>query len=258
MGLKIGNIETYGIIYKIENLVNGKVYIGQTTRNNGFDGRYPCKGKDIERVYNYHNNAKKNGHVRNEHLLNSIKKYGFNNFKVNKIFDIAFSLEELNIKEELWIKYYNSTNKKYGYNFRYGGDNYKYSEYSKVKNGTAVVCINNHKLYKSMQEACCDNGINVVQLKRTLKEKRNKNNEDKVLFRIAEELDYDNNYKRCSYCGKLFKIKYNTYKSKNGSRRKRKNNSNNYCTYCKTKNKKLPLGMIRKIKENNKNNMKKK
>lgn len=43
--MKIGNIEAYGIIYKIENLINKKVYIGQTTRNNGFKGRYNAKSK---------------------------------------------------------------------------------------------------------------------------------------------------------------------------------------------------------------------
>ena len=29
----IGSLEVYGIIYKIENLVNGKIYIGQTSQD---------------------------------------------------------------------------------------------------------------------------------------------------------------------------------------------------------------------------------
>lgn len=39
-GIKIGNLEVYGIIYKIENLVNHKVYIGQTTRKDSLKGNY--------------------------------------------------------------------------------------------------------------------------------------------------------------------------------------------------------------------------
>ena len=34
--LNIGNIEVYGIIYKIQNKINQKVYIGQTIKKNGF------------------------------------------------------------------------------------------------------------------------------------------------------------------------------------------------------------------------------
>nr|DAX85667.1 MAG TPA: intron associated endonuclease [Caudoviricetes sp.] len=30
--MKVGNLEVYGIIYKITNKVNGKVYIGQTAQ----------------------------------------------------------------------------------------------------------------------------------------------------------------------------------------------------------------------------------
>lgn len=36
--MKIGNLEVYGVIYKITNKVNNKVYIGQTVL--GFKKRY--------------------------------------------------------------------------------------------------------------------------------------------------------------------------------------------------------------------------
>ena len=106
MGLKIGNLETYGIIYKIENLVNGKVYIGQTTNDNGFNGRY-------------HNDIVKYTH--NKHLKRSFKKYGLDNFEINEMFDIAFSKEELDIKEKCWINIYDSCNLEKGYNNADGG-----------------------------------------------------------------------------------------------------------------------------------------
>lgn len=121
--MKIGNVECYGIIYKIENLVNHKIYIGQTTR--GFKYRYWCKGNGIERVYNYYIKQKSYNYGYNDHLLRSIKKYGFDNFKVDEVFDIAYSEEELNKLEYMYIKIYNLTNTKYGYNNKDGGDNYK-------------------------------------------------------------------------------------------------------------------------------------
>lgn len=107
--MKIGNLEVYGIIYKITNIVNSKVYIGQTI--NGFDNRYAY-------------NIKRNTH--NKHLKSAIHKYGMHNFQINKVFDIAFSKEELDIKEDLWINYFNCINN--GYNNQGGGSNGKPSE----------------------------------------------------------------------------------------------------------------------------------
>lgn len=104
--MKIGNLEVYGIIYKIENLVNGRVYIGQTTNKNGFDGRY---NNDL---YN---------RTHNKHLKYSINKYGLDNFNINKVLDIAFSQKELDIKEKCWIRIYDSINN--GYNIASGGGN---------------------------------------------------------------------------------------------------------------------------------------
>ena len=62
--MKIGNIECYGVIYKITNLVNRKCYIGQSTRK--FKERYNYNGLTlIERVFNYHKGRKENGYCYN-------------------------------------------------------------------------------------------------------------------------------------------------------------------------------------------------
>lgn len=129
--MKIGNIEVYGIIYKIINKINNKVYIGQT--KNGFNKRYDAKGVGIERVYNYYKNNITTGKY-NQHLINSIKKYGCNNFEVVEILDVAFSKKELDIKEKVYISIFDSTNKSKGYNKRDGGNDGFQTIESKNKN----------------------------------------------------------------------------------------------------------------------------
>ena len=114
------NLEIYGIIYLIRNKVNGKCYVGQTQKEKGFDYRYYYSGEGIERVYNYHKSLREHNRSYNEHLLRSIEKYGFEAFEVIKCLDYAFSLEELNIKEKVYIQLYNSL--KNGYNETLGGD----------------------------------------------------------------------------------------------------------------------------------------
>ena len=119
--MKMGNLEVYGIIYKITNSKNGKVYIGQTTEKQGFNGRYHVGGKEgsIERVYRYHKWNKEHNRSYNKHLLRSIEKYGFEAFEVIEIFDIAFSKTELDIKEKVYIQLYDSYFN--GYNDTFGG-----------------------------------------------------------------------------------------------------------------------------------------
>lgn len=112
----------YGVVYKIINVINNKVYIGITSRSKGFKGRYPYKGTGIERVYHTYEKNKDNGRYYNSHLLNSIIKYGMESFSVDEEFDIAYSEEELKKKEKYWISYYNSNSPKCGYNFTSGGD----------------------------------------------------------------------------------------------------------------------------------------
>lgn len=104
--MKIGNLEVYGVIYKITNKIDNKSYIGQTTV--GFEKRY-------------HNNVLKYTH--NRHLKSAIKKYGINNFIFNNCVDIAFSEIELNIKEKVWINLYDCYS--VGYNLTMGGEGVK-------------------------------------------------------------------------------------------------------------------------------------
>lgn len=106
----------YGVIYKITNKINGKVYIGQTIEKGGFDRRY-------------RNNLERNTH--NNHLKNAIVKYGIENFEINKEFDVGYSQDDLNQKEEYYIKLYKSTNRKYGYNKTTGGEGRKLTEEAK-------------------------------------------------------------------------------------------------------------------------------
>jgi group I intron endonuclease len=103
-----------GIVYKVTNLVNNKVYIGQTWR------------KLEQRI---------SSHLKNNHCSyfhNALIKYGKDNFKWEIIF-ISNSQEELDKKEILLIKEHKSQNKKHGYNLRSGGSRGKFNLSSKKK-----------------------------------------------------------------------------------------------------------------------------
>lgn len=107
-------------IYKITNIINNKVYIGQS---NWLKKRIGC----------HKNKLRKNIHE-NSHLQTSWNKYGEENF----IFEIIEICEEslLNEREMYWISFYNSSSKDSGYNKSLGGDGnrgYKHTEETKKK-----------------------------------------------------------------------------------------------------------------------------
>lgn len=120
MSIIIDGKEYYGIIYKIENITTHKIYIGQTTHQKGFNGRYYYKGIGIERVYNYLVSKRYRNERYNQYLLRSIEKCGFGSFIVDELFDTALTFEELNEKEIYYIKKFDSY--KNGYNMSFGGD----------------------------------------------------------------------------------------------------------------------------------------
>lgn len=102
-------------IYKITNIVNEKVYIGQTIR-------------PVEKRFQRHINDSLNNII-DTHFSRAIRKHGKDNFKI-EIIDTAESQEELNLKEQYWIRYYNSTNSECGYNetdaiYKCGGNTYQ-------------------------------------------------------------------------------------------------------------------------------------
>lgn len=90
-------------IYSIINLINGKIYIGQT-----------CQG--YRRRFQQHLCPSDASPL----LRNAIKKYGRNNFEC-ELLDIAYSPELANIKEIMWIALLKTYLKENGYNLSYGG-----------------------------------------------------------------------------------------------------------------------------------------
>lgn len=84
------------IIYKTTNLINGKVYIGQDSKNNS---EYLGSGLIINRA---------------------IDKYGKENF-VKEIIEECSSKEELNEREIYWIDKLNATDRSTAYNICSGG-----------------------------------------------------------------------------------------------------------------------------------------
>ena len=112
------NKEIYGTIYMIKNTINNKVYIGQTTV--GFRSRYKIRKNDLLNYGYYKYQKSTDDKHRNEHILSSMEKYGWQNFKVTEQIDVVYkhkySQQELDCRECCWIYYYQSNDKKYGYN----------------------------------------------------------------------------------------------------------------------------------------------
>lgn len=107
-------MEQNGIIYKITNLVNGKIYIGKTKEYRG-EIKFGIEGR-----FKHHKaSALKDDKTGSPLLKNAMKKYGVDNFKIEKLLNC--SLEEVDEKEIEMIKQHDSTNRNIGYNIALGG-----------------------------------------------------------------------------------------------------------------------------------------
>ena len=79
------------IIYKTTNLVNNKIYVGQT--------KHPNKAYFGSGSY----------------LKKALLKYGKGNF-IRETIEVCLTKEELNERELFWINYFNATDRSIGYN----------------------------------------------------------------------------------------------------------------------------------------------
>lgn len=98
-------MEEFGRIYIIRNTINDKVYVGQTT-------------KSVKLRFLNHLSAARKG--KDYVIGKAIRKYGEENFYVETLEECLKS--ELNEREIYYIKFYNSTNPKFGYNMSKGGN----------------------------------------------------------------------------------------------------------------------------------------
>jgi group I intron endonuclease len=98
-------------IYIIHNLINNKIYVGQT--------------KDFEDRWRRH----KRGAAGDEsyYLYNSMRKHGIENFTYNEVENFG-NLDDCNYAEEFWIEFLHSCDRKIGYNMRKGGNNHELSQ----------------------------------------------------------------------------------------------------------------------------------
>jgi len=172
-----------GTIYKIENLVNGKVYVGQTVKK----PKYRLHRHKAELLNNNHSN---------DYFQRAFNKYGLESFKASIIEQVHVDL--LDEREVYWIKYYRL--KDGVYNLEGGGNkNKSVADYTKSKisqavrkslenpitierrklanammrgsnnhNARQVICINDKKIYETLTEACLYYGANLVQISKVV------------------------------------------------------------------------------------------
>ncbi len=121
-------------IYKITNLVNGKLYVGQAVshilnhkkyRLYGFEGRFRCHVSESK-------SQKKN---QCHYLNNSIRKYGEHNFKV-ELLEIC-DIDKGDVLETKYILQYESLYPN-GYNLKTGGKVFQHTDESKKRLSNGV------------------------------------------------------------------------------------------------------------------------
>lgn len=94
-------------IYIILNKANQKVYIG--------------KSENLYKRITYHVNSLFNGTNKNKHLQAAFNKYGADMFDIS-LLQILDKNDDINEREQYWIKFFKADNREFGYNKTKGGD----------------------------------------------------------------------------------------------------------------------------------------
>lgn len=110
-----------GSIYKITNIINNKVYIGQTKQNY------------LKRFIQHKSHARTN--QSNHKLARALRKYGDENFIIELIEECSY--QELDEREKYQIDFYHSTEDEYGYNIKTGGQTN--SNYYELENQEQII-----------------------------------------------------------------------------------------------------------------------
>ena len=112
-------------IYKIENMTNGKIYIGSS--------------KNIENRWSQHRSLLKSGKHHSQHLQHAWDRYNESNFKFNIVEDVIMQ-EDLFTREQYWMDTLQCYNPKNGYNISLlanaclMNDNYDFKEIIQEEN----------------------------------------------------------------------------------------------------------------------------
>jgi len=100
------------VVYKITNLVNGKVYVGQTTK--GAEYRFRQHISDSKRTKGYGCTL----------LQRAMRRHGVDNFRM-EVLGAYSSMDDLCKAECTWIEVLRARDRDHGYNITLGGDTTK-------------------------------------------------------------------------------------------------------------------------------------
>ena len=187
-------------IYMHKNKINGKIYIGQTSQN-------PPSLRWGKNGQNY---------KKSSYFYNAILKYGWDNFE-HIILKQNLTQDQANQQEEYYIKKYNTIDERYGYNLRYGGNNFCFNDKTKEKMKQSA---KNRKYYKKPQQS--------IAMKNKWKNKQYK---EKVIKKIKEKWqDEEHKQKMTNNIRKYWQDK--NHKKQRSKIQQGKNNSNSKAIQC--------------------------